>query len=206
MSYLFSSTGTLRFGEAVNSVSLQGSLANEMYAEGRYGFEPDSTFNDPMHKMLDGIHEIAFRASVRAGKDNATVRDAPQVVPYTGLGSHIVYATNIIYMALATAVSILNLVAAAATFYGWWELRREMSMSPLEIAKAFDAPLLREVGSNVRFNKMERGALMVEIRYGQISKDEVSGTGNERVHAGRKTSLRLHEDAEKPLKGQNCGP
>jgi len=30
-----------------------------------------------------------------------------------------------------------------------------MSLSPLEIAKAFDTPLLRQVGSNVSFKKME---------------------------------------------------
>jgi hypothetical protein len=182
MAYLFNSIGTLNFGGPVSSVSLKGSLANEMYVENP--FDIDSTYNDPMPTMLNGIREIAFRASVRAGKDNSTATDALQVVPYTGLESRTIYVTNKIYMAFAAAVSTLSLVAVAATFYGWWELGREMSMSPLEIAKAFDAPLLHQVGSNVSFKKMEHTALTVRVRYGQGLKDGGSQTGYEGIQAG----------------------
>lgn len=206
MTYLFDSIGLLNYVGAVSSVSLEGSLANEMYVEPLEGGDLMTRYNDPMHIMLDGIREIAFRASVRAGKDNATVTDAPQVVSYTGLGSHTIYVTNSIYMAFAAAVTTLNLVAVAATFYGWWELGRDMSMSPLEIAKAFDAPLLRKVGSNVSFNQMDGTALTVQIRYGQGPKDGGPGTGYKEIQAGREISLGLREDAERPQSGQYYGP
>jgi hypothetical protein len=51
-------------------------------------------------------------------------------------------------MVAAAILSILSIIAVGATFYGWWELRRAFSMGPLELALAFEAPLLKAAGED----------------------------------------------------------
>jgi hypothetical protein len=46
-------------------------------------------------------------------------------------------------MVAAAILSVLSIIAVGATFYRWWELGRPFSMGPLELASAFEAPLLR---------------------------------------------------------------
>lgn len=44
-------------------------------------------------------------------------------------------------------------------------------MSPLEIAEAFDAPLLSEMGSNLSPGEMPRQVTEIQIRYGEDTVD-----------------------------------
>lgn len=44
---------------------------------------------------------------------------------------------------------ILAILAVAPVYFGWWKLGVRVTMSPLEIAKAFEAPLLKNVNSTV---------------------------------------------------------
>jgi hypothetical protein len=162
--YLFSSKATFGFAGAISATTLKGSLANQMVAN-----TSDSwfiTFHDPMEMMLDAMREIAFRASLQAGKDNATVTEAQQSVLYTGQNTHTIYVTDTMYMVMGALVSLMGVVAVGATFYGWWQLGRDVSMSPLEIAKAFDAPLLRDMGSNVSHEKIPPYIKTQRIQYG----------------------------------------
>jgi hypothetical protein len=80
-------------------------------------------------------------------------------------------------MIAAAVVSFASIVAISATFYGWWQLGRTATLGPLEIAKAFDAPLLAQVGSNVNLsdnrNLGDVGA--TKIQYG-VRADEAAYT------------------------------
>ncbi|KAL8857382.1 MAG: hypothetical protein Q9178_006009 [Gyalolechia marmorata] len=180
---LFSSTATLNFGGPVSSTVLDGSLANQQLANiDQSGFY--QIYTDPMPVMLDALRDIAFRASVRAAKDDASLPDAAQEVPYTGTDERTVYVTDRRYLAAAAVISLVGVAAVAATLWGWWELGREVSASPLEIAKAFGAPLLHDMGSNVPWNKIPKELAREKIQFG------------ERVElGGRRTSFR---DWERP--------
>jgi hypothetical protein len=174
-SYMFSSQAIFVFVGARSSIALNGSLANEMIRDTGNGMS--ETFKDPMEDMLDKFREIAFRASVRAGKDRAFVTDAQQSVTYHGTANHSIYITDFRYMIAAAVVSFASIVAISATFYGWWQLGRTATLGPLEIAKAFDAPLLAQVGSNVNLsdnrNLGDVGA--TKIQYG-VRADEAAYT------------------------------
>jgi hypothetical protein len=87
-------------------------------------------------------------------------------VLYTGQNTHTIYVTNTMYMAIGALVSLMGVVAVGATSYGWWQLGRDVSMSPLEIAKAFDAPLLRDMGSNISHEKIPPHIKTQRIQYG----------------------------------------
>jgi hypothetical protein len=52
------------------------------------------------------------------------------------------------------------------TFYGWWELGRNVSLSPIEIAKAFNAPIFMNVPSNRDIDAMLKELDGVKVRYG----------------------------------------
>lgn len=203
MSYLFDSTATLSFGGAVSSVTLEGALASQMFIENSDNWV-FNTYNDPMKIMLDALQEITFRASLRAGKDNGTETDR-QTVPYRGYGLHTVYRTNNMYMGAAAAVSIVSLFAVAATFWGWWELGRDMTLSPLEIAKAFDSPLLKQAGSNVPAGHMSKSVLATRIRYGECVDYNTMQTGYNGANEGGNVSLGFRPDAGKPRRGYYYG-
>ena len=55
----------------------------------------------------------------------------------TGLleGDHGVYHTNFWYFLAAALVEVICIAFVAPTYYGWWELGRPISFSPLELAK-----------------------------------------------------------------------
>lgn len=51
-------------------------------------------------------------------------------------------------LAPGAAVMGVCLVVVVSTFYEWWKIRRPITMSPIEIAKAFNAPVLKANGVN----------------------------------------------------------
>jgi len=59
-----------------------------------------------------------------------------------------VYEIQPQWLAWAFALISLATLAVLSTYWGWWHLGRPVSMSPLEIAKAFDAPLMRHADPN----------------------------------------------------------
>lgn len=126
-------------------------------------------FHDPLDVMIGAMREIAFRASLQSPIDSAALDSnaTTQQVPYAGTARHTIYVTDMWYMISAACISLISTAAVSATYYGWWELGRKVSMSPLEIAKAFDAPLLSDVGSNVKYDQIPGCMKGVRIRYGE---------------------------------------
>ncbi|OAL00831.1 hypothetical protein IQ06DRAFT_149566 [Phaeosphaeriaceae sp. SRC1lsM3a] len=178
-SYMFSSKAVSLFRGARSSISLTGALANEMIRGVSVGTS-NETFDDPMAEMLDGIRDIAFRTAVRAGRDQLNnVTAAQQMVAFKGQATHSIYVTDFRYMFIATALSVASVLATSLLFFGWWQLGRTVSLSPLEIAKAFDAPILSQVGSNVDLadNKHLGHAAAVRVQYGVRIEDMGYGGG-----------------------------
>ncbi|CAN9439830.1 unnamed protein product [Alternaria alternata] len=143
-SYLFGSSVNYRWGGTRFSAVFTGSLANQVVKIDNMG-TGQATVQDPMDQMLDALREITFRTAVHAGKDTSThnVTNAVQSVEYRGYQLQSIYITDPKYMVAAAILSVLSIIAVGATFYRWWELGRPFSMGPLELASAFEAPLLR---------------------------------------------------------------
>lgn len=80
-----------------------------------------------------------------------------------------IYQTDYGYLVLAVTITLLAMILVTATFYGYWDLGREVSMSPLEIAKAFNAPLLAGEDSNSDSKSLVKSAGHKAVRYGVIS-------------------------------------
>lgn len=97
----------------------------------------------------------------------ATVnRTLQQEVEITKFFTVTVYATHPGWLAGAFAVIVLACLSIIPTYWGWWHLGRPVSMSVLEIAKAFDAPLLRDLDPNGSAEEHLRIVGRTRVRYG----------------------------------------
>jgi hypothetical protein len=61
------------------------------------------------------------------------------------------------------------------TFFGWWRLGRTVTLSPIEVAKAFDAPQLAGVDSNAETSTLLKVIGDRPVKYGAVSLGQ-SGT------------------------------
>ena len=86
-----------------------------------------------------------------------------------------VYKSYYVYTAVAVSItsltSLLTLLLLRAVFstHG-----RTFSMSPLEIAKAFSAPLLEPFGSNLTADDMSKASAAIRVRYGEARVNQQS--------------------------------
>jgi len=79
-----------------------------------------------------------------------------------------VFESNYYYLAGALIVMLLAVVVVVPIFYGFWELGRDVSMSPLEIANAFEAPLFHETNSNMTAEDIVKCSGNMVVQYGSI--------------------------------------
>ena len=101
------------------------------------------TFRDPMDDILNDIRDIIFRLSVydiSLWNEIAQINNLPsiyQTARYTSYQTHVLYAAQLPALILATAISLIGPLATLLLFWGWWNLGRDFSMNPLELANAF---------------------------------------------------------------------
>jgi hypothetical protein len=81
------------------------------------------------------------------------------------------YQVNFAYIVAGIAPSVTGAMAALSLYYGYWELGRTFSLHPLEVARAFGAPLFDGLDGNVipQDIDFERGDMAV--RYGALERN-----------------------------------
>ncbi|KAH6685465.1 hypothetical protein F5X68DRAFT_210194 [Plectosphaerella plurivora] len=92
-----------------------------------------------------------------------------------------VYKANMLFAAIAVGMSFLATLLITLLFTGWQHLGRSFSASPLEIAKAFDAPLLRDAGSNVSGDEIAKSHGDVKVRYGEAIEEKTAKASHART-------------------------
>jgi hypothetical protein len=104
------------------------------------------------------------------------------------------YTLNTLFMALGLSVSLINVIAILPLYYGYWELGRRVSLHPLEIARAFGAPVLDGLDGNVGAADVEMARGHVGVRYGAVERN-----GEEkvlRVEDMRRGNVRMPKEGE----------
>lgn len=87
-----------------------------------------------------------------------------------------VYRSHTNWLGGGFAVIVLACISIIPTYRGWWNLPRNVSMSPLEVARAFDAPLLRNSDPNGEVSDLLRAAGTKRVRYeGGVALPVVAG-------------------------------
>ena len=90
---------------------------------------------------------------------------------HDGVRSLTIYEIQWPYVVAAAIVSIISVVCLASLFWGWWELGRDVSLNPLEIALAFDSSMFQEVNSNSRRSRIVRAVGRQKVKYaGELEK------------------------------------
>jgi hypothetical protein len=113
------------------------------------------TWVDPTDDILTAFNEIMFRSALQAGVHDTTTYNlespngggnktfsSAATVNSTQTVSRNQFLTHFGYVAAAVIVMVVGILAVMPTFYGWWRLGRDVSLNPIETAKAFDAPIL----------------------------------------------------------------
>ena len=159
---------------------------DNMYGKGK---DCAPAWKDPRQDVMASLNELMFRTGVYTAKqysepDLTALIDDGLDVHYNLTGrptSQIeLYHSNFAYFAGAAAVQLFTIVVALTTFHGWWRLGHSMSFSPLEIAMAFDAPLLHELGSNLNGRQIARLQDSRRVQYGVMG-DETGVHGTEKM-------------------------
>jgi hypothetical protein len=133
------------------------------------------TWRPPTADILNAMEEVLFRMAYSPGVDfypmtNQTF-SAHQVTPT------LVFHSNYRYLAGAVSVMLLALLAVCIPLWGWWELGRPVSLSPVETAKAFGAPLLQKASKSANADDLMHEIGALPVRYGGVMVwDEDSGT------------------------------
>lgn len=110
----------------------------------------NDTWSNPMDDIIELNRNLGFRASLQYARYNKTDE---QKVQYNSGTTTLVYTTDYQKMWIAVLVSLIGIFSVLPTFWGWWELGRDVSLNPLEIANAFgtvgqESHLMRNVDPN----------------------------------------------------------
>jgi hypothetical protein len=111
-------------------------------------------WSSPTDYVLDSMQDFMFRAALRAAKrtDSQTfsIRRAKRRLVF-----HSVYG----YLAAASTTTLFGTFFVLIRLQGRWSLGRAVSLSPLETANAFCAPLMERV----RYNNITVDGILEDI-------------------------------------------
>ncbi|KAF4341965.1 hypothetical protein FBEOM_4131 [Fusarium beomiforme] len=150
-SSLYESQAFMRFTGATGyDVSSQGLPATQYLTMNGTTPGCGDSWANPMEDMIEFTRDIGFRASLQYAKYNTTDK---QKVEYDSGTTTLVYVTDYDKMWIGVLVSLVGIFAVLPTFWGWWELGRDVSLNPLEIANAFgtvgqESHIMRNVDPN----------------------------------------------------------
>jgi hypothetical protein len=151
----------------------------------------NSTWGDPTEQILSSLNEIAFRVSLLSGGvefRNTSQPPASQVLQMMEVTNINVFHSEYHYLLGSSLLGALFVLLVAPTFWGWWEIGRPVTLNPIEIAKAFDAPFFQGPGSNATERELVQNTGSRLLRYG-----EAEGPGGEEVS---KKQLKLADPQE----------
>jgi hypothetical protein len=189
----FTSWANMRFAGAIGyEVLTSGPTANQFVtpnsvANAEYR-DCGLTFVDPTDFLVANARELMFRTAIAAANSSTVqVVDAFEVAPIT------VYQSDFLYLALASVFTFLAIILVLPTFYGYWNLGRSVSMSPVEIAKAFNASLLWNNDSNANAKGLVDELGYLDVRYGAVNTGylPVNGTAGDGMNGEHMTQGHL---------------
>lgn len=157
---------------------------------------------DPTKFIISSLNTMSFMLSISAANfeyrhTNAT----PPLRIWPMQETRLVNVYKVDYAYLFASISItFSLVALIMpTFLGWWELGRSVTLNPVEMAKAFDAPLLSGPGSNAPLKELVRAAGEHTVKYGDVSVIEEKINGLKMVR--RQLMFRRADEVTTPKNG-----
>jgi hypothetical protein len=156
------------------------------------------TFKSPFQDVDRELNSLIFRIA----KHLAAPTD---VQNFTVLVTEPLFVSNYPYLWAALGVYGAVLIATLVPLWAWWELGRTASMSPIETAHAFDAPIFRKERTNLTAEQLVATVGKRRVQYGVVeNRDETDSLiGSKDENCGRLVLADTDKHVvEKPNKGQ----
>ena len=141
--------------------------------------------DDPAIELLRKVNTLSFVAALYLkGQPAVNVTDrsaqgmANQTVLTSVTGIVEEYDTDFNYVAGALVASFVTMLLVFPVYWGFWKLGRKVTLGPLEIANAFNAPVIRPENVKAQHGDFEEVLQEVgkrRVRYGQL-KDAPPGS------------------------------
>lgn len=164
-------------------------------------------WKDPQDKILSSLNQLMFRTGVHAAQTyNETYLksrlDPGLEITYSVEGSPPntvnVFKSNFSWFAGAAVMELFTISTIAFTFWGYWRLGRHVSFSPVDLARAFDAPLLPAGASEAEKLAARRQSRALRVQYGVVK----DGGSEEKMVIGDVRRVRQVTDAPFALREQ----
>jgi len=113
-----------------------------------------------MDEIVNSFREVSLRMSAAAAEEGLFQGQGKPDVPYSQTVSYMsrlegaLYKAELSNLVLAVIISLLGPVSTFALFWGWWELGRPFSLSPIEVVNAFHQPTGDAVHTSTRVYAM----------------------------------------------------
>jgi hypothetical protein len=146
-----------------------------LYADGaakeKYPPRCPIAFNPPTKDILVSATDYMFRSAYAAA-----TRDEQNLQRFdaTFSGTELRHITDFGWLAASVVVMVVGILAAMSLLWGWWQLGRYVTLSPLETGKAFGAPIFAGAGPEQEANDIIR----------EIGQERVAHDGHELVWNG----------------------
>ncbi|THY96242.1 hypothetical protein D6C92_04001 [Aureobasidium pullulans] len=138
----------------------------------------DFQYADPLDHILQKINSLMFTLTIDPWSmetENVDRDDFTKwiTVNATQYGSSIHYKTNRSYMFGALASMLVCVLCVLPSYYGYWQLGRDVTLGPFEIANAFRAPVLDHPAvANAGVKDLIREVGKREVKYGEMVQND----------------------------------
>jgi hypothetical protein len=140
------------------------------------------SFSDPTDDAMASVRELSFRTALYIASANVGIQTPQsrlqnltraqweetysQTIGGQQTTRRVIYQSQYSFLAAAVAITMLATFCVLILSLGWWHLGREVSLSPIEIAKAFAAPTLQGANSNAKASKILKEMGNERVSYG----------------------------------------
>jgi hypothetical protein len=150
---IFFSNATIRYSQATKSIFYDGpgpyqdlfynySTIDEVSRDSNCPAE--LKWSSPTKYLLTATIQYLFYAALDAGNGARSV----ETFAVNRLPEELIFRSDYSFLAGALVVMLVSNIGVFFLLWGWWELDRPVSLSPLETAKAFGAPLMQTASQN----------------------------------------------------------
>ncbi|KAI5269609.1 hypothetical protein E4T47_06963 [Aureobasidium subglaciale] len=167
-----------------NATAERFKVFRDRAAEGRYNVPAPAdhgcnyTFEDPLNDIVNQINLLMFALSMNVWEldypdFNSTIYMDHPAMQYS---TSIHYKTNPHFMYGAIASIIVCILCVLPSYYGYWQLGREVTLGPFEIANAFRAPVLDHPAvANAGVKDLIREVGNRQVKYGEMIHHDAPG-------------------------------